>query len=70
VKIKEILSEHGSDFYATYECEHCGEITPKQSGYHDNYFHTKVIPGMVCKTCGKDRSGNIGISRVKEIEEE
>jgi hypothetical protein len=52
MKIKEILSQSRRDFVAIYECEHCG-YTIKASGYDDDYFHTEVIPGMICYECGK-----------------
>lgn len=57
MKIKEITSELGNDFSAVMECEHCQHTKKITSGYHDNYYHTKVIPGMVCEHCGRDRSG-------------
>ena len=59
MRIKEILSEYGNDFYAIYECEHCGHATKKSYGYHDNYFHTQVIPGRWCPECGKNRAGDV-----------
>lgn len=52
MKIKEITSQHRRDFYAIYECEHCGH-TEKGDGYDDDYFHTEVIPKMKCTECGK-----------------
>jgi len=57
MKIHTIKSEYSRDFYATYECEHCGQIEPTKPGYHDTYFHTKVIPAMCCPKCGKNRAG-------------
>ena len=57
MKIKTITSEIGNDFCATMECEHCGNTQELSCGYHDNYFHTKVIPNMKCSRCGKDREG-------------
>jgi ssDNA-binding Zn-finger/Zn-ribbon topoisomerase 1 len=59
MKIHKIESEYGNDFYATYECEHCGHVTAKKPGYHDQYFHTQVIPGQWCPECGKNRAGAI-----------
>lgn len=53
MKIKKINSQHRRDFYADYECEHCGHIEKNQSGYDDSYFHENVIPNMTCKSCGK-----------------
>lgn len=52
MKIQEITSQHRRDFYAIFECEHCG-ATEKRSGYDDTHFHRNVIPDMECKVCGK-----------------
>lgn len=52
MKIQRIIGQHRRDFTAIYECEHCGE-TKEGSGYDDQNFHENVIPGMVCKACGK-----------------
>ena len=52
MRIKKITSQSRRDFYAIYECEHCGN-TQEGSGYDDSYFHVKVIPSLVCKKCGK-----------------
>jgi hypothetical protein len=52
VKIKIKESQHRRDFTALYECEHCG-ATKRDYGYDDAYFHTSVIPAMVCEQCGK-----------------
>lgn len=57
MKIKAFIREHGNDFNAIMECEHCGSEQYNTSGYHDNYYHTQVIPAMRCKDCGKDREG-------------
>ena len=48
MKIKEITSQYRRDFYAIYECEHCG-ATHKSYGYDDANFHNNVIPNMVCE---------------------
>ncbi len=55
MRIKDITSMHRRDFYAIYECEHCGH-EEEDSGYDDAYFHEKVIPNMKCKECGKTSS--------------
>lgn len=57
MKIKEWLSQHGNDFWCTYECEHCGHETKEQSGYNDANFHNNVIPAKHCSDCGLNRSG-------------
>jgi predicted RNA-binding Zn-ribbon protein involved in translation (DUF1610 family) len=52
MRIKEITSQSRRDFYAIYECEHCGH-THKGSGYDDDNFHRNVVPNMNCPKCGK-----------------
>ena len=63
MKIREILSEHRSDFTATMECEHCGATQKLTSGYHDNFYHSRVIPAMTCSACGRNREGVIPETR-------
>lgn len=58
MKIKKITSQYRRDFYAIYECEHCGHNTKEQSGYDDSYFHKEVIPKMKCEQCGKTADEN------------
>lgn len=53
MKIKKIISQHRRDFWAIYECEHCGHETEKTRGYDDQNFHQNVIPKMECDKCGK-----------------
>jgi ribosomal protein L37AE/L43A len=57
VRIKEVFSTYGNDFYATYQCEHCDHVTEKRPGYNDGYFHERVIPSWHCDGCGKNRAG-------------
>lgn len=57
MKIKTIVSEMGNDFVAIMECEHCEGTQNLTSGYHDGYYHSKVIPAMTCKACGLNRAG-------------
>lgn len=57
MKIKAIESQHRRDFYAVYECEHCG-ATKRAAGYDDSYFHDQVIPNMVCDACGQKAPDN------------
>ncbi len=57
MKIKTIESQSRRDFYAIYECEHCG-YTERGSGYDDANFHQNVIPTMKCKQCGKTADEN------------
>ena len=57
MRILKIISQYRRDFYADYQCEHCGHIEHNKAGYDDTYFHTDVIPEMICKKCGK-KSGD------------
>lgn len=52
MKIKTIESQSRRDFYAIYECEHCGH-TERGYGYDDANFHQNIIPGMKCSKCDK-----------------
>lgn len=58
MKIDKITFEMSNDFSAILRCEHCDATQPLTSGYHDNYYHTKVMPAINCRACGKDRAGN------------
>ncbi len=58
MRIKRIISQHRRDFWADYECEHCGHIEKDQPGYDDSNFHNNVIPKMKCEKCGKVASNN------------
>ena len=57
MRIKKITSQSRRDFYAIYECEHCGH-TYEDSGYDDTNFHQNVIPQIECAKCGKTASDN------------
>ena len=52
MKIQKIENQIRRDFYAIYECEHCGDRVRKP-GYDDANFHANVIPNMKCEKCGK-----------------
>ncbi len=53
LKIKNITNQIRRDFWAVFECEHCGHVTKEESGYDDANFHKNVIPAMRCPICGK-----------------
>jgi len=57
MRIKEIVSQHRRDFEAIYECESCGH-TEQKGGYDDSYFHTEVIPNMICPKCKEKAPSN------------
>ena len=52
MRIKTIKSQIRRDFTAIFECEHCSH-EEERSGYDDSYFHSTVIPDMVCGQCGR-----------------
>ena len=53
MKIKKITEQMRRDFWAIYECEHCGHESKESRGYDDRNFHDNVIPKMKCPKCGK-----------------
>ncbi len=53
MKIKTIHEQIRRDFWADFECEHCGHIVSDVCGYDDSYFHREVIPSFVCPECKK-----------------
>lgn len=70
MKLIEIIWQHRNDFSGILECEHCGNKQELNSGYHDHYYHSIVIPGICCKECGKNRAGKItGKNAITHISE-
>lgn len=65
--IEKILSQHRNDFTATLKCEHCESTQKLGSGYHDAYYHEKVIPAIACHACGKRRDGEKGQSEFANL---
>ena len=53
MKIKQMLSQNRRDFSAILVCEHCQAEEKLTTGYDDHFYHTKVIPAMVCKSCNQ-----------------
>ena len=52
MKIQKIERQSRRDFYAIFECEHCGHVL-HHYGYDDDNFHQNVIPKMKCPKCNK-----------------
>lgn len=52
MRIKKFTGFSRRDFYAIFECEHCGH-EHERSGYDDAHFHDNVIPRLKCPKCGK-----------------
>lgn len=47
----------GNDFSAIMVCESCGTTGKLSSGYHDAFYHNKVIPNINCPTCDRNHYG-------------
>ena len=56
MKIAMKTGQSRRDFWAIYECEHCGAQT-NGTGYDDANFHDNVIPNWECPVCGKISNG-------------
>jgi hypothetical protein len=65
--IEKILRQHRNDFTAMLKCEHCGSTQKLDSGYHDDFYHSKVIPEIGCHSCGKRRDGSGGQSELEHV---
>ena len=65
--IEKILSQHRNDFTATLKCEHCESTQKLTTGYHDAFYHEKVIPAIACHACGKKRDGEKGHSEFANV---
>lgn len=64
MKIVKITYQHRRDFSAEMQCEFCGSTKTLTSGYDDHYYHSEIIPNMVCKDCEKSTvSGGGSISK-------
>lgn len=59
MRISTYISRLGRDFSAVFECEHCGSTQKITTGYDDAYYHQHVIPAMTCRSCGRNRAGDI-----------
>ena len=57
MRIKKITYQICKDFYAIYECEHCGH-EKEGIGHDDANFHRNIVPDMKCKNCGKKADKN------------
>lgn len=64
MKIHKLENGNGRDLYGTLECEHCAAHEPLRGGYNDGFWHTRVLPAFHCKTCGKNRAGELRTAEV------
>ena len=61
MEIKKVTFNMGNDFAAIMVCEHCESTQELNSGYNDDNYHCRVIPAMTCKSCGKNRAGEVPV---------
>lgn len=57
MRIGKITNQYRNDFSADMVCEHCGHVAHINSGYHDSFYHNKIIPSMLCAKCGLNSAG-------------
>ena len=59
MKLLRIVSEnsYSRDYYADFECEHCGHKSNHVPCYDDANFDNNVIPNALCPKCNKSSSG-------------
>lgn len=67
MKIHLLISQHRNDFVADMVCEHCGHTFRLNTGYDDTHYHEKVIPGMHCDECGRNRAGELKPMAEEEV---
>lgn len=59
MEIKSLEACYGRDLYGWLVCEHCETPVKLVGGYDDNHWHDNVLPAYHCKTCGKNRAGEL-----------
>lgn len=64
MRIKQKTRQHRRDFWAIFECEHCGHEYERK-GYDDANFHKNVIPEFECPKCNKKVDSNYEPQRTK-----
>lgn len=51
------MNDYSNDYYADFECEHCGTVSKHVPCYDDANFDNNVIPNALCHKCNKSSSG-------------
>ncbi len=59
MRILDLSGSLGRDLYGKLQCEHCNAIEKLSGGYDDSYWHNRVLPSFHCKSCGKNRAGEV-----------
>ena len=69
MKLLEITtySDYSRDYYANFECEHCGFISKEVPCYDDYNFDNNVIPNALCPKCGKSSNGETAEEQQKRL---
>lgn len=53
MKITNTYDWNRRDFSYDAQCEHCGNVEKKKSGYDDSNYYNNVVPDMKCGNCGE-----------------
>ena len=53
MQVYKVIDRLGRDYSADMMCEFCGHHQVDRHGYSDAYYRFRVIPAMVCESCGK-----------------
>lgn len=64
MKVISVKPTCGRDLYGEMKCEHCETSAELRGGYDDSFWWSKVLPAFHCKTCGKNRAGEL---RTEEV---
>jgi|LGOV01.1.fsa_nt_gb hypothetical protein len=67
MKLVKIRDSIRNDFWADYECEHCGHKLNDKAGYHDGNYLGNVIPNAICPNCNKSSSGETKEEQIKRL---
>lgn len=61
MRVAKVIAKDNERLNVRFECEHCGYMFIG-TGVDDKYFHSIVVPGLSCESCGRtagrqDRGG-------------
>jgi len=52
MQVAKVITRQGKKLNVRFECEHCGYMFVG-TGVDDEYFHSIVVPGLSCESCGR-----------------
>ncbi len=69
MKIIKTYNWNRRDFYYDAKCEHCGNVTTKNSGYDDDNYYNNVVPEKKCTSCTESTNSKSveGVPTIKII---